>query len=184
MQTSQTAAPQPPTVIAKVQPHRSSSASLQPASFLVVDDQQSGLSRQLMFALSPTKTLNPPSVASGQQEDSQHNTSGLSSLFRSIPSVLQYQQIDTPQPFSLSQLQPAQLPVPTATQQEQTRPQPVQPAESAQISRLACIKSHQKALLRATQILAKQLLSYLFFPKQKTPSNTNTSSKYKTKLSE
>ena len=57
VQPSQAAAPQPPTVIAKLQPQRSSSASSQPASFLVVDDQQSGPSRQLIFALSPTKTL-------------------------------------------------------------------------------------------------------------------------------
>ena len=77
VQPTQKGAPQPPTVFVKVQPQRSASASSQPASFIVVDDQQPGPSRQLMFALSPTKTLNPPSVASRQQEDSQHNTSGL-----------------------------------------------------------------------------------------------------------
>ena len=71
-----------------------------------------------MFALSPTKTFNPLSVASGQQEDSQNNTYGLSSLFGSIPFVLQYQQIDTPHSFSPSQLQPALSPVSTTTQQE------------------------------------------------------------------
>ena len=63
VQGSQVAAPQPPTVIVTVQPQRSSSVASQPASFLVVDDQQSGPSRQLMFALSPTKTFNPPSIA-------------------------------------------------------------------------------------------------------------------------
>ena len=112
VQPTQMAAPHQPTVIAKVQqPQRSASASSQPASFIIVDDQQPGPSRQLMFALGPTKIFNTLSVASGQQEDSQHNTSGLSSLFGSIPSVLQYQQINTPQPFSPSQLQPS--PVPT-----------------------------------------------------------------------
>ena len=64
------------------------------------------------------------------QEKSQHNTSGLSSLFGGIPSVLQYQQIDTPQPFSPSQLQPALSPVPSSTHQEQSRP----PSQSSQQS--------------------------------------------------
>ena len=131
VQPTQMAAPQQLTVIAKVQqPQRSASASAQPASFIVVDDQQPGPSRQLMFAFSPTKTLDPPSIASGQQEDSQDNTSGLSSLFGSIPSILQYQQIDTLQPFSPSQLQPVPSPVPTTTQQEQARP----PCQSSQQS--------------------------------------------------
>ena len=117
MQSTQIATTQPAIVIAKVQqPLRPVSA--QPVSFRVVDDQQPGPSRQLMFTLSPAKTVNPPSVASGQREDSQHNTSGLSSLFGGIPSILQYQQIDTPQPFSPSQLQPALSPVPSTTQQE------------------------------------------------------------------
>ena len=49
LQPSQVAAPQPPTMIVKVQPQKSSSASSQPVSFLVVDDQQTGPYRQLMF---------------------------------------------------------------------------------------------------------------------------------------
>ena len=111
-------------------------ASAQPTSYLVVDDQQSGTSRQLMFSLSPTKTVNPPSVAAVQQEEIQHNTSGLSSLFGLIPSVLQYQQIDTPQPFSPSHLQPAKSPVPYS-----------KVSTNEQIS---LHKSHKTALLRAT----------------------------------
>ena len=112
---------QPTTVFAKVQqPARPTSA--QPTSYVVVDDQQPGTSRQLMFTLSPAKPVNPPSIGSGQQEDSQHNTSGLSSLFGGISSVLQYQQKDTPQPFSPSQLQPASSPVQSSTQQEESRP--------------------------------------------------------------
>ena len=111
------------TVIAKVQQlSRPSLVSAQPTSYLVVDDQQPGTSRQLMFSLSPTKTVNPPSVAAVQQEECQHNTSGLSSLFGGIPSILQYQQIDTPQPFLPSQLQPAPSPVPSEHHQEQSRP--------------------------------------------------------------
>ena len=138
VQPTQMAAPQQPTVIAKVQQsQRSASASSQPASFIVVDDQQPGPSRQL-------KTFNPPSISSGQHEDSQHSTSGLSSLFGSIPSIIPYQQIDTLQPFLPLQLQPAPWPVSTITQQEQARPPSQSSQQSAQISRLACIKSHQK----------------------------------------
>ena len=118
---TQTATGAPVTVIAKVQqPPRPSSASAQPTSYIVVDDQQPGTSRQMLF--------NPPSVAPSQQEESQHNTSGLSSLFAAIPSVLQYQQMVTPQPFSPSQLQPAPSPVPSSTHHEQSRP----PTQSTQ----------------------------------------------------
>ena len=74
---------EPLTVVAKVQqPSTPSSASSQPTSYVVVDDQQPGTSRKTIF--------NPPSDAPSQQEESQHNTSGLSSLFGAIPSVLQY----------------------------------------------------------------------------------------------
>ena len=131
MQPTQIATTQPATVIAKVQqPQGPASASAQPTPSLVVDDQQPGTSRQLLFTLSPTKTVNPPSVAASQQEESQHNTSGLSSLFGGIPNALQYQQIDTPQPFSHSQLQKAPSPVPSSTHQEQSRP----PSQSSQQS--------------------------------------------------
>ena len=79
VQFTQTATTQPFTVMAKVQqPSRPSSASAQPTSYLVVVDQQPETYRQMIF--------NPPSVASSQQEESQHNTSGLSSLFGAIPS--------------------------------------------------------------------------------------------------
>ena len=68
VQPNQIAAPQSSTVIANVQPPRSALVSSYLASFLVLDDQQPGPSRQLMFALSPTKIFNPPSVTSGQQK--------------------------------------------------------------------------------------------------------------------
>ena len=123
VQPTQIATTQPATVIAKVQqPSRPSSASAQPTFYVVVDDQQPGTSRQMIF--------NPPAVAASQQEESQHNTSGLCSLFGAIPSVLQYQQIDTPQPFSPSQLQPVPSPLPSSTHQEQSRP----PSQSSQQS--------------------------------------------------
>ena len=118
VQPQQTTTGQPVTVLAKVQqPSRPSSASAQPTSDVVVDDQQPGTSRLM--------NINPPLVAPSQQQESQHNTSGLSSLFAAIPSVLQYQQMDTPQPFS-----PAPSPVPSSTHHEQSRP----PSQSSQQS--------------------------------------------------
>ena len=125
VQPTQTPTGEPVTVIAKVQqqqPQRPSSSSLstQPAtSYVVVDDQHPGTSRQ-MICISP-------SVAHSQREESQHNTSGLFSLFSAIPSVLQYQQIDTPQPFSPSQLQPGPSPVPYTTHQFPTQQSQSQP---------------------------------------------------------
>ena len=102
------------TVIAKAQqPSGPSSSSPQPTSYVVVDDQQPGTTRQMI--------LNPTSVAPSHQE-SQDNTTGLSSLFAAIPSVLTYQQMDTPQPFSPSQLQPAPSPVSSSTHHEHSRP--------------------------------------------------------------
>ena len=112
MQPTKTATREPVTVIAKVQqPSRPSSGSALSTSYVVVDDQQPGTSRQMI--------CHPPSVAASQQEETQHNTSGLSSLFGAIPSVLQYQQIDT---FSPSQLQPAPSPVPSSNHHEHSRP--------------------------------------------------------------
>ena len=59
VQSTQTATGEPVTVITKVQqPSRPSSASAQPTSYVVVDDQQPGTSRQMIF--------NPPSVAPSQ----------------------------------------------------------------------------------------------------------------------
>ena len=67
VQPQQTATGQPVTVIAKLQqPSGPPSSSAQPTSYVVVDDQQPGTSRQMIF--------NPPSVAPSQQE-SQQNTS-------------------------------------------------------------------------------------------------------------
>ena len=63
MQPQQTTTRQPVTVIVKVQQTSGpSSLSVQPTSY-VVNDQQPGTSRQMIF--------NPPSVAPSQQEESQ-----------------------------------------------------------------------------------------------------------------
>ena len=137
VQPSQVAPTQPATVIAKVQqPARPTSA--QPTSYKVVDDQQPGISRKLMFTFSPAKPANPPSVGSGQHEDSQHNTSGLYSNssrwthhnhFYSLNFNQHHHQCNLPQEQS----------------------QPLSQSKVSPNSRSACIKSHQLALLRVTQ---------------------------------
>ena len=65
-----------------------------PEGFALVMPAQPGTSRQLY--VSPRKT---PSIAP-LDETSQHNISGVSSLFRNCPSVSDYANIVTPQPFS------------------------------------------------------------------------------------
>ena len=122
VQHQQTSTGQPVTVITKLQqPSGPPSSSTQPATSYIVMDAQPGTSRQMIF--------NPPSVAPSQQEESQCKTFGLFSPFGAIPSVLRYQQIDTPQPFSPSQLQPAPSPVSSSTHHEQSRP-PTQHSQS------------------------------------------------------
>ena len=99
MQPTQTATTQPATVIAKVQhPSRPSSASTHPTSYVVVDDQQPGTStRQMIF--------NPPCCSFTTGGKSTPHFWIIQYLWSySILSVLQYQWIDTPQPFSPSQL--------------------------------------------------------------------------------
>ena len=147
-------------MIAKVhQPSRPSSVSAQPTSYVVVDDQQPGTSRQMIF--------NPPSVAPSQQEESQHNTSGLSSLFGAIPSVLQYQQMDT-QPFSPSQLQPALSTVPSSLIMN-SHDVPASPA--SRVSPNQCIsphKSHHPGPFKGHPNLPKTINKlHVYAPKQK-----------------
>ena len=158
VQPSQIATTQPATVIAKLQqPSRPSSALAQPTSFLVVDDQQPGISRQLMFTLSPAKTVYPPSVASGQQDIVYER--GKSTQHFWIAKPLWWDSKCTTVPadrhsttiFTLS----TSISTITSAIFHSSRivktSQPVQSAESAQISRSACIKSHQLA----TQIFQK-----------------------------
>ena len=54
------------------------------ASFVVVEDQQTGPSRLLTFILTPTKHFNPQSLALVTSEESSHNISGLSSFFGNL----------------------------------------------------------------------------------------------------
>ena len=67
--------------------------------FVVVDDQQAGCSRPLIFTLTPMKPLNPPSIASATGKESLRNISGYSDFLGNLQSVMRYQQIDTPQTF-------------------------------------------------------------------------------------
>ena len=123
VQPTQTATGEPVTVIVKVQqPSRPSSASAQPTSYVVVDDQQPGTSRQMIF--------NPPSVAPSQQEESQHNTSGLSSLFAVCFSISRWTHQSHFHPLNFN------TPVPSSTHHEQSRPPSQSSQQSAQISGL------------------------------------------------
>ena len=100
-------------------------------SFIVIEaQQQAGPSRPLMFTLTPMKHFNPPLVTSATGKESQHNLSGLSSFFGNIPSVLSYQQIDTPQLFLPGNMTAtaASPPTTTASQQES----PAQPSSTPQ----------------------------------------------------
>ena len=103
----------------------------QPTSLLIIDDQQAGPSRQLTFTLTLTKHFNPSPVASATNEQGQHKISGLSSFLGNIPSVLSYQQIDTPQPFSPADTQPSAAYLPTTTASHQPPAQLQPPPESA-----------------------------------------------------
>ena len=58
----------------------------QQSSYLVVDKQQQGTSRQLHITISQRQHLNPPSVASVTGKESANNISGFSSIFGSTQS--------------------------------------------------------------------------------------------------
>ena len=135
MQPTQIATTQPATVIAKVQQLQGpASVSSQPTSYVVVDDQQPGTSRQLMFSLSPTKTVNPPSVAAVQQEENQHNTSGLSSLFGAIPQIDSISRSTHHSHFHSTSTSTVTSAIFHSSRTVKAS-QPVQPANSAQMSR-------------------------------------------------
>ena len=85
---------------------------------MVVDHQQAGPSRPINFKLTSTKHCNPLSVASTTGKVNSHNISGLSSFFGDLQSLLSYQQIDTPQPFSPSNLHQHTASPPTTQHQE------------------------------------------------------------------
>ena len=56
----------------------------QPTFFLVINDQQAGPTRPLMFTLTPKKHFNPLSVESATGENSQHNIFGISCFFGNL----------------------------------------------------------------------------------------------------
>ena len=58
-------------------------------SYLVIDEQKPGTSRQLYVTISPTKAFNPPSVASVTCEESSHNISRASAAASSAPAPQQ-----------------------------------------------------------------------------------------------
>ena len=96
-------------------------------SYLVVDEQQPRTSRQQRTVhQSPSRCFNQHSVASVKGEESSHNISGLSSLFGKIQSVMNYQQMDTPQLFTPSD-QHQHTASPPTTQQQDLPQQPAQP---------------------------------------------------------
>ena len=130
VQPQQTTTGQPVTVIAKVQqPSGPSSAAAQPTSYVVVDDQQPGTSRQMIF--------NPPSVEPSQQEESQHNTCGFSSLCSYSQCTYISTDGHTTAIFTLSTSTSTVSSAIFHSSRTFKTSQPVQPAESAQISGLA-----------------------------------------------
>ena len=153
MQPTQTATTEPATVITKVQqPSRPSSASAQPISYVVVDDQQPGTYRQLIF--------NPPSVATSQQEKTQHNTSGLSNLslelFPVYYSTSRLTHHNHFHPLNFNQYR-HQCPRPLIMNSQDL---PASPASRVSTNQqISLHKSHQLAILRVTHIFQKQLFS-------------------------
>ena len=94
----------------------------------------------------------------GAQYDSTPNLQQC--FYNYLYSVQQYQQVDTPQPFSPSQLQPTLSPVPTSTQQDLPASPANRVSPSQQISLqkpLSGLLTLNKALFRATQIFQNQL---------------------------
>ena len=129
------------------------------ASFVVVDDQQPGPSRQLRHS---TRHLSPPD-----------NRKTVNSTLLDYHQVFSEYSISTTVPadrhttISPSQLQPALSPVPTTTQQEQARPSIQSSQQSTQISRLACIKSHQKGPSLGHPNLSKTIIQRRVLSKTK-----------------
>ena len=83
-----------------------------------IQAQVLGISRQLHFMISPTKTFNQPSVSSAMGDEPAHDMSGLSSLCGNIQTVMSYQQIDTPQSYRPTNQQQHTTSPPTTQQQE------------------------------------------------------------------
>ena len=171
VQPTQTATTQPATVIAKVQqPQGPASVSAQPTSYLVVHDQQPGTSRQLMFTFSPTKTVNPPSVAASQQEESQHNTEGFPVYCNTSRSTRH--NYFHPLNFNQHHHQ-CHLPLIKNSQDLPASP----PSKASPNEQISLHNLHQQALLRATRIFQNNYSAVVAQKQKNTPSNTYTSTK-------
>ena len=100
-------------------------------SFVVINDQQPGALRLVTFILILTRYFNPLSVASTTCEESQHNISGLSSSFLNLLSVMSYQQINTAQSFSPTNLYQHPTSPPTTQEQESQQPDKPHPLQQS-----------------------------------------------------
>ena len=168
-----------PTVITKLEPQKSQQfSSAQPTSFIVVYDHQPKPSRQLIFALSPVKILNTPSISSTQSEESQPNISVLSCLEYSIRTTVPAD----PHTSTIFRNKTFTKTITSVNSHSaRTSNNSVSPAKRVSPSlRITLHKSLlelytlKKAFLRATQIFQKQLIVVLFFQSKNTPSNTST----------
>ena len=99
----------------QVHPEHSINLGGQPASFVVLDNQQARPSRPLTFTPTLTERFNPLSVPTATGEEISHNISALSSFFGNLESVMSYRQINTQQPFSLIDMHQQAASPPTTT---------------------------------------------------------------------
>ena len=158
VQLYQIATTLPATMIAKVQqPSWPALSSAQPASFLVVDDQQPVTSRQLMFTLREQSQLTR--LLLDQDNMKTVNTTLLdypassvqSQVFSSISRSTHHNHFH---PINFNQHH-HQCHLPPIKKNQDS---PASPASRVSPnSRLACIKSYQPTLLRATQSFQNNL---------------------------
>ena len=87
-------------------------------SYLVVDEQQPGTSRQLHFTISQTKAFNPPPLAQSQAQNV-HTTSQASQAFWGI--YMSYQEMGIPQPLTPTDSNQHASSLPTTQQLEPTQ---------------------------------------------------------------
>ena len=139
VQLTQITTTQSATVIAKVQqPSSPSSASAHPTSYVVVDDQQPGTSRQLIF--------NPPSVAATLMDYSV--SLELFPVYYSTSRSTHHKHFH---PLNFNQ-HCHQCHFPLIIKGQDLPASRVRPNQQ-----ISLYKSHQPALLRATRIFQKQL---------------------------
>ena len=115
-----------PALYTQVVPRGQQQPRWQQISYVVVDNQHPGTSRQLHFTISPTKIFNPMSVASVTGEDRAHNISGLCSIFGNIEPIMSYPQIETLQLLTPSDLH-QRVASPSTTRQQEPPQQAAKP---------------------------------------------------------